>query len=105
MAGVLETLKENKNKLLVRVGVVVAGIAGLALVLPIIYSAFLASLGLLGVGITAIIGFGIFSALPMLGQKWENAMLHLRKAEARACAAAFNVIIPVVFTILWIIIV
>lgn len=82
--SVLDTLKENKNKLLVRVGVILAGVAGLAVLLPVIYSAFLASLGLLGVGITAIIGFGIFSALPMLGQKWENAMLGIRKAEARA---------------------
>jgi hypothetical protein len=75
---------ESKKALLVKIGATVAGIIGLAVVLPLIYSAFLAGLGLLGIGITTIIGVGIFQALPMLGQKWENAILSARKAEARA---------------------
>jgi hypothetical protein len=41
-------------------------------------------LGLLGIGITALLGVGIIKALPLLGQKWENKLLGLRKAEARA---------------------
>jgi len=76
-------MDEKKQKLLVRGIAILGGIAGLAILLPIIYSAFLAGLGLLGIGIVGILGFGLFSALPMLGQKWENAILSARKSEAR----------------------
>lgn len=74
----------NQRSLVVR-GAVIAGTIGvLALVLPVIYLAFLSTLGLLGIAVTAAIGFGFIQALPMLGQKWENKLLGLRKAEARA---------------------
>jgi NADH dehydrogenase/NADH:ubiquinone oxidoreductase subunit G len=66
-------------------GVAVAAAIGiLALVLPIVYFAFLSTLGLVGIGITAALGYAFIQALPMLGQKWENKLLGLRKAEARA---------------------
>jgi hypothetical protein len=45
---------------------------------------FLSALGLLGLGVTAVLGVGLIKALPFLGQKWENKLLGLRKAEARA---------------------
>jgi chaperonin cofactor prefoldin len=32
----------------------------------------------------AVVGIGLFQALPLAGQKWENKLLSMRKAEARA---------------------
>jgi hypothetical protein len=80
----LDTLKENKQKVMVRVVTALGGLVTLALLLPIIFAALQAALGLAAVGVVAIIGIGIFQALPLLGQKWENALLGARKAEARA---------------------
>lgn len=77
------TTKDDKS-LLVRAGVVVGGIVVLALVLPVVYYAFLSALGLIGLGIAAAFGIGFIKALPLLGQKWENQLLGMRKAEARA---------------------
>ena len=62
----------------------VAALIVLALALPLVYFAFLSTLGLLGILITGVIGIGVIKALPYLGQKWENKLLGLRKAEARA---------------------
>jgi len=59
-------------------------IGGLALSLPVIYSAFLAGLGLIGLAITAGIGIGLAKALPYLGQVAENRLIKARIAEAAA---------------------
>lgn len=88
MSTNLETIKNSVPKLngqavAVRVGFVLAGIGVLALLLPLVYYAFLSALGLLGLGITAGVGVALIKALPWLGQKWENKLLSLRKAEAR----------------------
>lgn len=73
----------SKKSWIVRGVMAVAAIGVLAFVLPLIYFAFLSALGLVGIAITAALGFGFIQALPMLGQKWENKLLGLRKAEAR----------------------
>ncbi|MDO8417722.1 MAG: hypothetical protein Q7S87_16100 [Agitococcus sp.] len=62
----------------------VAGVVGvLAIIAPVIAMAVHAGLGLLAVGAIAIVGIGAFQAMPLLGQKWENKLLALRKTEAR----------------------
>ena len=83
MADSLVTVDKSKV-LLVRGGVAVAAIAVLALVLPVIYAAFLSTLGLIGIGILGIVGFGMIKSMDLIGQKMENSILKLRKAEARA---------------------
>ena len=72
-----------QRSILVRGVMVFGAIAVLAFILPLVYFAFLSALGLLGLGITAVLGVGIIKALPLLGQKWENKLLGLRKSEAR----------------------
>jgi hypothetical protein len=74
----------DKKAWLIRGGGILAGVFGLAVLLPVLWAAFLSALGVLGILITGAIGIGIFWALPMLGQKWENQLLAMRKAEARA---------------------
>lgn len=71
------------NKYIFRAGVVVAGVAVLALVAPVIWAAASAGLGLLALGVIAAVGLGGLQLLPFLGQKLENAVLRLRKNEAR----------------------
>jgi hypothetical protein len=73
----------DKKTWLVRGGVALASIAGLALLLPVLWAAFLASLGLLGVAIIGALGVGFMWLLPLLGQKLENQILSARKQEAR----------------------
>jgi hypothetical protein len=73
----------DRKLLLTRGGAVLAGLLGLAVLLPVLWFALLSSLSLLGLGIVGIIGVGIFTALPMLGQRFENKLLQMRKQEAR----------------------
>jgi hypothetical protein len=75
---------DDKSKVWgIRIAAGVGGIALLAVALPLIYSAFLASLGVLGIGVTALVGYAIIRAVPLLAQKWENWVLGMQKAEAR----------------------
>lgn len=76
--------QDGRKSIIVRSLTAAVVIGVLALVLPVVYFAFLASLGIIGIGITAVLGFALIKALPLLGQKWENKLLGLRKAEARA---------------------
>lgn len=71
------------NQKLFRVGVVIASVLVLALVAPIIWAAASAGLGLIALGVVGLVGFAVIQALPYFGQKIENAVLKLRKAEAR----------------------
>ena len=68
-------------------GIRVAAIAGvvgvLALLLPVLAAAAMAGAWLIALGVLAIVGAAIAKAIPLLGQKWENAILSARKAEAR----------------------
>lgn len=71
------------NQKVFRVGVVVASIVTLALIAPVIWAAASAGLGLMVLGVIGIVGFGLIQMLPYFGQKIENSVLKLRKAEAR----------------------
>ena len=71
------------NQTVFRAGVVIGSIVLLAVVAPIIWAAASAGVGLIALGVVGIIGFGVLQALPYFGQKIENTVLKLRKAEAR----------------------
>lgn len=71
------------NQNVFRAGVVIGSIVLLAVVAPIIWAAASAGVGLIALGVVGIIGFGVLQALPYFGQKIENTVLKLRKAEAR----------------------
>jgi hypothetical protein len=66
-----------------RIGAAVAAIVTLALLSQVIWSAAVAGAGLLVLGGICIVGIGLLQALPLLGQKWENRLLAMRKQEAR----------------------
>jgi len=72
-----------KKAVLVRAGVVVAAVAVIGLATPLIGLAVAGGAGLMVLGAFAIVGIGVVQALPLIGQKWENKILQLRKAEAR----------------------
>ena len=72
------------NQNVYRAGVVVAAVALLAIVAPVIWAAASAGVGLIALGVIGIVGFGIIQALPYFAQKIENTVLKLRKNEARA---------------------
>ncbi len=66
-----------------RAGVVRGSVVLLALVAPIIWAAASAGVGLVALGVIGLVGFGLIQMLPYFGQKIENTVLKLRKAEAR----------------------
>lgn len=68
----------------VRVGAVAAVVGLLALLAPVVWAAASAGAGLVVLGLLAVLGIGALQALPWIGQRWENKLLSLRKAEARA---------------------
>jgi len=72
-----------KKAVLVRAGAAVATVAAIGLAMPLIASAVVGGAGLMVLGAFAIVGIAVVQALPLLGQKWENKLLQLRKAEAR----------------------
>lgn len=71
------------NQNLFRGGVVVLSVLFLALIAPIIWAAASAGIGLIALGVIGLVGFGAIQMLPYFGQKIENTVLKLRKAEAR----------------------
>ena len=71
------------NQNLFRVGAVVASVAALAVAAPVIWMAASAGVGLIALSVIGVVGFGILQLLPYIGQKIENSVLKLRKAEAR----------------------
>ena len=71
------------NQNVFRVGAVVATVGIMALVAPIIWAAASAGIGLIALGVIGLVGFAVLQALPYFGQKIENTVLKLRKAEAR----------------------
>ena len=67
----------------VRILAVVAAIVFLAVVGPVLTAAAIGGAWLLALGALGVIGIGAAKLIPYLGQKWENKILSLRKAEAR----------------------
>ena len=55
----------------------------LALLAPIIWAAASAGVGLIALGVIGLTGVGFIQLIPYFGQKIENTVLKLRKAEAR----------------------
>ena len=72
------------NQKVFRIGVVVAAVAVMALIAPVIWAAASAGIGLIALGVIGLVGFAALQALPYFGQKIENTVLKLRKNEARA---------------------
>lgn len=79
----------------IKIGAVVAGIVVLAIALPLIYSAFLASLGLAGIAIIGGIGIAAVKAIPYMGQVINNRLIaaQVHEAEANPIAQMDNKII------------
>jgi len=82
-AGGVLALNQTTRVVGVRVAAAAAAVLALALLGNIIWSAAVAGAGLLALGGIGIVGVGLLQALPLLGQKWENKRLALRKREAR----------------------
>jgi hypothetical protein len=74
----------HQHILAVRLGAAGCGVALLAGLTPLIWSAVSGGMGLLALGATGAVGVAMFQALPLLGQQLENRLLAARKAEARA---------------------
>jgi hypothetical protein len=66
-----------------RAAVGIGVVGALALIAPVLWAAVSAGIGLIALGIVGVIGVGLFQTLPLLGQKLENRILDMRKAEAR----------------------
>ena len=62
---------------------VAAGVVGLALFAPVVWMAVTGGMGLLVLGGVLAAGFAAVQAVPLMGQKLENALLAARKSEAR----------------------
>lgn len=75
---------QQKRVLAVRIVTALCGIGLLAVLAPVIWGAVSGGLGLLVLGVIGVVGVGLFQALPLLGQQWENRLLAARKAQARA---------------------
>ena len=71
------------NQTVLRGGIAFGAIAILAIVAPVIWMAASAGIGLIALGAIGLVGFGLIQMLPYFGQKIENSVLKLRKAEAR----------------------
>lgn len=75
---------QDYNRYILRGAAVIVAIGVLALAAPVLIAAAKGGAGLLAIGgIGALLYAGI-QTLPLLGQKWENKLLQLRKAEAAA---------------------
>ena len=83
-SGLIRNWKIDMNKTVFRVGFVAVAIVVMALLAPVIWAAASAGIGLIALGLIGAVGMGALQLLPYLGQKLENAVLKLRKAEARA---------------------
>ncbi len=78
-----DAMKQKTSVSWLRAGTVIAGVGGLWLLSQIIWAAASAAAGVAVIGVIGIVGIGVFQALPMLAQKWENWLLGVRKDEAR----------------------
>lgn len=67
----------------IRIMGVIGATALLAFMSPLIWMAVTGATGLITLGVVVATGIMMFQALPLMGQKVENKILALRKAEAR----------------------
>jgi hypothetical protein len=67
---------------LIKYGALAGGVGLLALLAPVLKLAAQAGLSLVAIAICGIVLFALIQALPLLGQKWENYLLAMRKKEA-----------------------
>lgn len=67
-----------------RLGVAGGALIALYLVVQLIWLALSAALGVAALAAIGVAAIALFQTLPLLAQKWENRLLALRKAEARA---------------------
>lgn len=61
-----------------------AGLLVLGFAFPFVMAAAKAGLALVGLAVVGVALFALVQALPLIGQKWENKLLAMRKAEAAA---------------------
>ena len=80
----LNMTESDTKRYIFRGGLALVCLAVLALLAPVISAAVSAGLGLLGLAVIAVVGFAALQMMPWLGQKLENTVLKMRKAEARA---------------------
>lgn len=78
-----EVEKPKESSLGVRVGMAAVAVGILAILGPVLAAAAIAGAWLFALGGLAVTGVFLVKLLPYLGQKWENKILGLRKAEAR----------------------
>jgi len=60
-----------------------SGVVALAVFAPVVWLAAAGGAGLLVLGVMLAVGFAVVQALPLLGQRLENALLAARRREAR----------------------
>lgn len=77
-----EAAIRNKT-MLIRGGAVVVGFGALVILAPFVGTAITAGAGFIALGVMVVAGIGLMQALPLVGQKWENKVLAMRKQEAR----------------------
>lgn len=75
-------MTQEQKSFFFRIFAVVGSVGLLAMSLSFIYAAFLASLGLIGIGVAALIGIAGAKFLPWLMMKIENKVLNLQMDEA-----------------------
>ncbi len=76
-------LFEQNKPILVRSAVIGGAILTLGSITPFLWGA-LSSVSIIGaIGALGVVYIGVIRSLPLLGQKWENALLKNRKIEAR----------------------
>lgn len=73
----------NSRSMAVRICAAIACIGALWIGATIIWMAVSAAVGLVALGAIALGAVAALQAIPYLGQRWENALLKARKAEAR----------------------
>jgi hypothetical protein len=79
--GTKAAIKDKVVGLRVAIGLGVVGV--MALLAPVLWAAVSAGIGLIALGVVGAVGVAMFQMLPLLGQKLENRILDMRKAEAR----------------------
>jgi hypothetical protein len=67
----------------IKVGAAAATLAGIALLTPLLWALVSAGVATIIIAIIGVVLVGLIQSISFLGQKWENKLLAMRKAEAR----------------------